>query len=264
MLHFYVEVARTAYRRQLSYRWANLAGLCTNIFFCIVLSSVLIALYHARPDVGGYDVHDALSYTWATQAMIMVVLPFGWIELMLTIRSGEVVTDLSKPCDFSLYWFSRELGSAIYYVLFRGVPTYLAGLLIFHLEGGPGWRAWPIFLGCLALGTMTGIVFRVLLNLVAFWMIEARSIVVLGITLAQFFTGSYLPLVFFPGWLSTLAAWLPFYGMMNAPATVFLGKLSGRALLWELLLQMGWLLLLVVIVRCITSIATRRVVVQGG
>jgi hypothetical protein len=44
MLRFYFEVARTAYRRQLIYRWANLAGLCTNVFFCIVLSSVIIAL----------------------------------------------------------------------------------------------------------------------------------------------------------------------------------------------------------------------------
>jgi viologen exporter family transport system permease protein len=33
MLRFYFEVARTAYRRQLIYRWANLAGLLTNIFF---------------------------------------------------------------------------------------------------------------------------------------------------------------------------------------------------------------------------------------
>ena len=97
MLRFYFEVARTAYRRQLMYRWANLAGLGTNVFFCSVLSFVLIALYQARATAGGYNLRDALSYTWATQSMIMVVLPFGWVELMETIRTGEVVTDLSKP-----------------------------------------------------------------------------------------------------------------------------------------------------------------------
>lgn len=264
MLRFYVEVARTAYRRQLIYRWANLAGLCTNVFFCIVLSSVLIALYRARPAVGGYNLRDALSYSWATQAMIMGVLPFGWIDLMLSIRTGEVVTDLSKPCDFFAYWCSRELGRSAYFFLFRGLPTYLAGLLIFHIEAGAGWSIWPAFLLSLALGTAIGVVFRVLMNLAAFWIIEARSVVVFGLTIAQFFSGAYLPLVFFPTWLANLAAWLPFYGMMNGPAMVFLGKLGGMTLLWETLLQLVWLLVLGAVVRMITAIATRRVVVQGG
>ena len=47
MLRFYIEVARTAFRRQLIYRWANLAGLLTNTFFGAVFSYVIIALYSA-------------------------------------------------------------------------------------------------------------------------------------------------------------------------------------------------------------------------
>lgn len=80
MLRFYFEVARTAYRRQVIYRWANLAGLCTNIFFGIIMSSVMIALYHVRPVTAGYNLRDVLSYIWAAQSLIMVVLPFGWID----------------------------------------------------------------------------------------------------------------------------------------------------------------------------------------
>lgn len=264
MLRFYFEVARAAYRRQLIYRWANLAGLFTNCFFCVVISSVMIALYHARSVTVGYSLRDALSYTWATQAMIMVVLPFGWIDLMLTIRSGEVVADLSKPCDFFLYWFSRELGRATYYFLFRGLPTYGVGWLLFGLEMGANWSVWPPFLGFLALSVMAGAVFRVLLNLVAFWMVEARAVVVFGTTVAHFLAGGYVPVAFFPGWLSALSIWLPFNGMMNAPAEIFLGKLSSLPLFVALTLQLGWLCLSIIVVRHITTIATRRVVVQGG
>lgn len=264
MVRFYFEVARTAYRRQLIYRWANLAGLCTNVFFCFVLSSILIALYQARPTVGTYNLRDALSYSWATQAMIMVVLPFGWTELMQNIRTGEVVNDLNKPCDFSLYWCSRELGSAIYYFIFRGLPTYLIGLFIFHLEFSTNWRVWPVFLSCLILGAVCGVVFRVILNLTAFWILEARSVIVLGVAIAQICTGSYIPVVFFPGWLAKLVSWLPFNGMMNLPAQVFLHKISGPTLLFALALQLGWLLMLIVIVHRITAVATRRVVIQGG
>ena len=264
MLRFYLEVARTAYRSQLIYRWANLAGLCANIFFGIILCSVMIALYRARPVTAGYNLRDVLSYIWAAQALIMVVLPFGWQDLMLTIRTGEVVSDLSKPCDFFLYWFSRELGRAVYYFVFRALPVYLAGTLIFGLEYGANWVVWPWFLVTLALGAMSGVVYRVLLNLVAFWMLEARAVITFGTTIAQFFTGNYLPVAFFPAWLYTLANWLPFNGMINAPTQVFLGKLTGSALFTDLAMQLGWLLVLGVIVRLITAIATRHVVVQGG
>ncbi len=122
MLRFYFAVARTAYRRQLTYRWANLAGLLTNIFFGAIFSYVMIALFHARPVAAGYNVRDVLRYIWLVQAMVMIVLTFGWYDLMLTIRSGEVVSDLSKPCDFYWYWFSREMGRSAYYLLFRGCP----------------------------------------------------------------------------------------------------------------------------------------------
>jgi hypothetical protein len=40
--------------------------------------------------------------------------------------------------------------------------------------------------------------------------------------------------------------------------------LTGSSLLFELALQLGWLLILIIVVRRITAVATRRVVVQGG
>jgi ABC-2 type transport system permease protein len=264
MLHFYFEVARTAFRRQLIYRWANLAGLLTNAFFGTIFSYVIIALYHARPVVAGYNVQDTLRYTWLVQAMIMVIVPFGWNDLILTIRTGEVVTDLSKPCDFYWYWFSRELGRDAYYVLFRGMPTYAIGMLLFGL-GMPGkWQAWLGYSLVLPFAAMLGVAYRFLYNIAAFWMIEAHGVVTLAQVIALFFTGSYVPLPLFPAWIGAIAAWLPFNGLMNLPAEIFLGKISGGALLFEIGRLLCWLIALTLLARLLTAIASRRVIVQGG
>ena len=48
MLRFYVEVARSSFRRLLIYRWANLAGMAANVFFGIIFCYVYIALFRAR------------------------------------------------------------------------------------------------------------------------------------------------------------------------------------------------------------------------
>jgi ABC-2 type transport system permease protein len=264
MLRFYYEVARTTFRRQLIYRWANLAGLVTNIFWGIIISYVMIALFRTRSSAGGFNVSDTLSYVWVVQAMIMIVLPFGWYDLMLTIRSGEVVTDLCKPCDFCWYWFSREIGRDCYYLLFRGLPTYTAGMLLFGFGPTGDWRHWLAYAMSLPLGAVLGIACRFLYNIVAFWIVEARAMAVLAGTIALFFTGSYIPLPFLPPWLYTLAVWSPFNGLMNVPAEVFLGKLTGGPLLFEITRQIGWIIILVLAVRIVTSIAARRVEVQGG
>ncbi|HLX39022.1 MAG TPA: ABC-2 family transporter protein [Ktedonobacteraceae bacterium] len=264
MLRFYVEVARTAFRRQLIYRWANLAGLLTNIFFGVVFSYVIIALYHARPVAAGYNVMDTLRYTWLEQALLMVVIPFGWYDLMLTIRTGAVVSDLSKPCDFYWYWFSRELGRSAYYLLLRGLPIYLAGMLLFGI-GIPSdvWQ-WLVFTLSITLSTFVGIAYRYLFNLTAFWVVEARAMYTLGLTIAQFLTGSYVPLPFFPTWLLAIVTWLPFNAFMNIPTQMFIGTLPATILIFDLFLQVAWVILLTLFVRALTTIAARRVIVQGG
>jgi ABC-type uncharacterized transport system, permease component len=264
MLRFYFEVARTAFRRQLIYNWSNLAGLCTNIFFGAIFSYVIIALYAARPTVAGYNVQDTLRYTWMMQAIIMVVLPFGWNDLMQTIRTGDVVSDLSKPCDFYWYWFSREMGRNVYYVLFRGIPTYVAGALLFRLGIPLSWQSWLAYGLILPLGAMLGVAYRFLYNVVAFWIIEARAMTTFALTIAQFLTGSYIPLPLFPSWLRSIIDWLPFRGFMDLPVEAFLGKITGATLWFEVGRQIGWLLILTLLVQLVMRSAKRRVVAQGG
>jgi ABC-2 type transport system permease protein len=264
MLRFYVEVARTAFRRQLIYRWANLAGLVTNIFFGAIYSYVVIALYHARHVAAGYSLGDTLRYIWVAQSMIMLVLPFAWRDLMLTIRTGEVVSDMSKPCDFYWYWFSREFGRSIYYLLFRGIPTFVSGMLLFGVGVLFDWKIWFAFTISLVLGIMLGITYRFLSNITAFWIMEARAVILLAEVVAFFFSGNYIPIPFFPDWLRAITDWLPFSGLMNVPAQVFGGKISGTVLLLAVSRQVFWVIVLILGVRAIAAIAARRVVVQGG
>ncbi|HZS76851.1 MAG TPA: hypothetical protein VFA41_09580 [Ktedonobacteraceae bacterium] len=264
MLRFYFEVARTAFRRQLIYRWANIAGLLTNVMFGICFSYVIIALFQARHMAAGYNVQQTLRYVWLAQALAMVVLTFGWYDLMLTIRSGEVISDLSKPCDFYWYWFSREMGRSCYYLLYRGVPTYLAGMLLFGF-GVPGnWQFWLAFALSVPVAAIIGFAYRYLFNIAAFWILEARALGGFATVIALFFTGSYVPIPFFPTWLRAIVEWLPFNALMNVPAQLFLGKLTGDAMLLEFLRQIGWIVVLTLLVRVVTKQAVKRVVVQGG
>src|SRR5262252_8700940 len=143
-LLLYAAVVRVAFRRQLAYRTANLAGLATNAFFGLLRASLFIALFQSttQPTIGGYDLQAAASYTWVTQAMIMVVSLWGWWDIETTIRSGDVVTDLARPFSYLGYWLARDYGRAAYFALFRGIPGLIFGQLTF--AGGLRWPTTPI------------------------------------------------------------------------------------------------------------------------
>src|ERR1041384_7391666 len=95
----YAAIARMAFRRQMAYRTANLAGLTTNAFFGFLRASLFVALFEsaAQSTISGYDVRAAGSYTWFTQALLMIINLWGWWDVETTIRTGDVVTDLARP-----------------------------------------------------------------------------------------------------------------------------------------------------------------------
>ncbi len=68
----------------------------------------------------------------------------------------------------------------------------------------------------------------------------------------------------FPGVLGDVARALPWSSLLQVPADVFLGTYEGWDLAGAYAFQAGWALALLLAGRLLQSVATRRVVVQGG
>ena len=105
---------------------------------------------------------------------------------------------------------------------------------------------------------------RFLLGLTAFWLLDDRGPRSVGVLLAVFLSGMYVPVVFFPGWLEASARALPFVSMVQVPAEVFLGKHTGASAAGVVAVQLAWAAALALAGRIVLARAVRRVVVQGG
>lgn len=262
-MRLYIEVARRTYTRISTYRSATLAGIFTNTVFGFVFAYVLLAVYEQRPTVGSFDAVDAVTFTFVAQGMAMVLGIFGDTEMADRITTGDVIVDLQRPYDHQGWWAGVSYGKAAYYAVFRGVPPFLAGAMVFDLRLPAVADAAAFVLSVvLAVGVAFG--WRYLLGLTAFWLLDIRGANQLGWFTAQFFSGMFLPIVFFPDALELLARALPFASMLQLPVEVWLGKHQGGALLGVLTLQAVWLVLLVMAGRWVMARAVRRVVVQGG
>jgi ABC-2 type transport system permease protein len=264
MLRLGFELARRGFGRYAAYPGATWAGVFTNTFFGFLIAYALLAVFEHRDSVGNYDARDAVTYTWLAQGMLMTIYMWGWFEVALRVRSGDVATDLQRPVDFQAYWLAQDLGRAVYHAVFRGVPPFVLGALVFDvlIPGDP--IVWIAFTTSLVLAVVVSFAFRFLFNLAAFWLLDYRGAGILAMVASTFFSGQVVPLAFFPGWLETLAWALPFAAMVQAPIEIWLGHAEGVELLGLLGLQTLWALVLLGIGRAVFAAGLRKLVIQGG
>lgn len=258
-----LQIARRSARRYATYRVASVSGAMTNSVFGVISASVLVAVWHARGSVGGYEVADAVTYVFVAQALLMPVAVFGGLELADRIRSGDVAVDLLRPVGLLRWWLGADLGRAAYQLVVRGVPPFAAGALLFPLRA-PTTTALPALAVSLVLAVLVSFALRYLVALTAFWLLDDRGVSSVAGLLMVFFSGSLLPLVLFPPWLAGIARALPWSATIQVPSDVFLGKTAGAATVGALAFQALWAAALLCCCAGATRIALRHVVAQGG
>jgi ABC-2 type transport system permease protein len=132
-MRLFYELIKTSFHQQLTYRTANLAGLATNFFFGLLRAAILIALYGTAQKVAGLSLRDAVTYTGLTQAVIAFLSFFGWWEVMRSVYSGDISSDLLKPMRTYTFWLAKDLGRALACFLVRGVTIMAAYALAFDI-----------------------------------------------------------------------------------------------------------------------------------
>lgn len=263
-MRLFWELTRLSFQRQLTYRAATLAGLATNFFFGLLRASVLIALFGTRREVAGISLHGAITYTGITQAVIAYLSFFSWYEVMHSVYSGDIASDLLKPMSYFSFWLAQDLGRALANFLTRGLTIMIAYALFFGITLPGSGEQWLALGAALTSGWLVSFAWRFLINLSAFWTPNATGVIRLGFILSWFFSGFLMPLRFFPDWFVRLAYLTPFPHIVNTIVEVYLNVVSGPALLGALLGQLLWVFVLVGTGQIVLRIGVRRLVIQGG
>jgi ABC-2 type transport system permease protein len=263
-MRVYLTAVRLSLRRFLAYRSSAAAGVFTNTMFGCIRAFVLIALWKQKPEINGWDLSDAVTYAFATQALIS---PMGIFltttELGPRIRNGDVAVDLYRPVDFQAWWFALDLGRALGAGVLRSVPPVLFGLLLFPVSLPLSPLRWAEFAVCCAIGYIVCFALRYAASLISFWTMDERGITAIISTAAMFCSGLIIPLTIMPGLLGTVVGHTPWAAAVQIPINVLLGTQSG-GFGYAVAFGSVWALALLAAGRLLTSVARHKVVVQGG
>ena len=258
------EIARRAFARQSAYAVAAAAGVFTNTFFGFVRAYVLLEVHEHRPDAGGFEPRQAVTFVFVTQALIAAVWAFGNFELAERVRTGAVAIDLYRPVDLQAYEYAVAAGRSTYLLLARGLAPVALGGAVFGLALAPPHLAPAVAVSAvLAIGVGIGLMF--LVNLTAFWILDHAGVGMFAVMGGMLLSGVALPITYFPEPFDTVVRALPWASTMQLPSELAVGGHRGAASVAGVLaVQAAWVVALALLGRLVLARATRKVVVQGG
>jgi len=260
----FLAISLTSFRRQLTYRAANLSGMATNLMFGFFRASVLIALYDGQTSVNGLSMQGAITFSGLSQAMIGFLSFFHWYELMHTVYEGQVGVDLLKPQNYFLYWLGIDTGRALGSLLIRSLPLFLVFALFYNVTLPESFLQWAAFFLSILFAHLISFGWRFLVNLSAFWTPNALGIGRFAFGLSWTFSGFFMPLTLFPDWLAQFSRLTPFGAAVYIPFEIYLGLRQGESLLWSLGVQAFWVITLLLLGQLVLRLGIRKLVIQGG
>lgn len=257
----YWRVARATYRRWSTYRMATFAAVLEISVASMIRAFVLLAAVRTIGDVAELTPRNAATFAFLAGSIELAMWVNVPLDIDQRIRTGDVVVDLQRPVDFQLWWFAHDAGRAAQFVLTRGVPAYLFGVVVLDIAPPASADSAMLFAVSVALGFVVAFAWRFLVGLSGFWLLDTRGTQGLAALIATFASGALLPLSLLPDGLGNVLRVLPFAAIVQTPFEIFTGQ---RAALRALSAQLAWAVVLLLVSRLVLRRAVAKLVVQGG
>ena len=260
----YLTEMRIAIQQQLQYRVANyfymIGMIAEPVIYLVVWSTVA---EQQGGEVGGFTPGDFAAYyiVWTlVRNMNIVFTPWGWEE---RVREGQLSGLLLRPMHPVHHDIAFFAGWK-FVVIALWLPIAAVLTLIFR----PTFHIEPLDVAVFSLAIWGAYLIRMLnqwtLGMLNFWTTRGAAVFDLYIAVEMLLSGRLVPLQLMPGWVQTLANFLPFKWTFGFPIESLVGNLSTQQLLLGLCAQALWIEIGLLLFRVTWSNAIKRFVSVGN
>lgn len=259
----YTAYFRKSFKKNAAYRttvWLQIVASLIQVGIQVAVWTALIG----NGAVDGISRDQMVTYVILNAAMYAFILTSLYKDVDTRLRSGDIAIDIMRPVQYPLLVLADSLGRAAYHFLFMVVPIVTVSALMFGFSAPASFSAGLGFVLALVLAVLISYSIGYLIALLSFWFLTTFhfSWAIGGLT--TLFSGSFLPLWFFPDPWGSVARMLPFQFLGFVPAATWMGQLTGIDLIITFLVGILWCGLLLMCTRMLWNRATSQLVVQGG
>lgn len=265
----YWAYAKATFTVGLAYRLHILFWVLSDIVQVSVLLLIWTAIFNSSSSstIQGYTLGQMMIYN----LVIYMTGSFAFMRPLWDLAEdhydGKIAMSLIKPTKYLYEVFFRNLGNNFIGNLIISLPlvTVLVGVSL-TMNTGVTYTVANVglyvvsILMALVISFFSNFLFATMIFLTdaTFGMMQLNEAVI------KIFSGSLIPLSFFPGWLRTIAEILPYASVYSVPTLILIGRLNGVDLWSALGLQVAWAVGLVIVTNLVWNRIIERLKVHGG
>lgn len=259
----YGAIAARIPKQYLAFRLWFWMGLILGIIEMSILVFFWRAVYAGSATIAGLDLQTTLTYILLAQLFTPLTDQYLIWEFGTNIREGRIAHLLLRPIGFQTGYYVEAWAGLIVQLL-MSFPMALIASFVFGLRWPTDPGAWGAFAVSAFLGYTSLFFFHWCMASLTFYTTEVWGLGVLVFGVTRFFSGSLVPLVIMPGWLSTLVLAFPFAQSLALPLNFLTGitPVADAPRVW--LFQVLWVIGLGLLSQLVFRVAIRKVTVQGG
>lgn len=264
----YASVWKLRFINGMQYRAAAVAGALTQLFFGFVFIMIYMAFYSHSSGQPPMSLKDLITYVWLQQIFLsFIMLWFRDNEIFDLITSGNIAYELCRPIGIYPLWFAKLLAQRVSSALLRSGPILLITFVLpepYRMSIPPDWPSLLLFAGSLLLGLLVIVAISMLIYISVFWTLSPTGSTLMISVAGEFLAGMIIPVPLMPDWLQQFSYVLPFRWTVDFPFRVYSGHIPHTEALLGIIIQLGWLSVLIGIGYISLRRALRQVVIQGG
>ncbi len=266
-------ILRISIEERLAYRGDFVLGtlmrflpIVTQVFLWGAVFSAASAGKPAGASIVGYRYHDVIAY----YLLVMVSRAFSSMPGLASgitrdVRDGTVKKYLIQPIDMIefllLYRLAHKL---VYYLVAIGPFAFVFFVCRSYFPGWPEPLHLLAYVASLIMAFLLGFFLEATIGMISFWFLEVSSLLFVYMLFNFFFSGHMFPIDMLPGVWRQVVQLIPLQYLAYFPAAVFLGKVTGQALVRGLLVQLAWVVCFATLSRLAWHYGVRRYSGFGG
>lgn len=251
----YLSIFKISFEEEFAYRLNFILWRFRNVLQ-ILLTYFLWSSVYANPatTIFGYDRSKILTYVFGVMIVRAVVLSARVMDVGRDVATGDLSNYLIKPINYFKYWFTRDIASKVLNLGFAAIEFVLLFVILrppFFFQGNI--TVFLAFLVSLVLAVLLYFLILFLLSAIPFWAPEIGwgSHFLVSVVIVEAFSGSLFPINILPQTLQSIILATPFPYLIYFPIQVYLGNISGWALLGGALIAASWIGILWVVLNVV-------------
>lgn len=221
--------AEVTFKEWAAYRTHSLVSVFVGPMYLLVQYMIWTAVYGTKDVIGSMELNQMLTYYGVSTLVVYLTMDFADWNLQMLVRTGKYLTFALRPMHHRFFALSQKVGHRVLGFIFEFLPVLLIFLLIFRINLVPVSFFWSVL--SIVLSFLMTFYMNYCIGLAAFWLVNNSGLRSIIYGLSSVFSGTLIPLTFFPEWMQKIVFYLPFQYTNYVPTMVFLGgyQFAGRS-----------------------------------